>query len=114
MISPGKDLQFTCAKGSTKSKNVKIIVNDRDMKALKAHAYLKFSAVFGTTSAKSSKVMRPESFPSILISKKTVGFDMIAAIVACDRLFCRLPQVLSTASLRSYPYSKHHIIMGNV
>jgi hypothetical protein len=37
-------------------------------------AYRKFSAVFGTTLAKSSILIRPISCPPIEISKKTIGF----------------------------------------
>ena len=48
----------------------------------------KFSAVLGTTSAYSSKVMRPSALPAISISKNTDGFfmfrDDLSYLVKCD------------------------------
>jgi hypothetical protein len=38
------------------------------------HKARKFSAVLGTTSRRSSMIMRPASFPPIVISKNTFGF----------------------------------------
>ena len=36
----------------------------------------KFSAVFGTTSARSVISMRPDGAPPIVMSKKTIGFGL--------------------------------------
>jgi len=38
---------------------------------------LKFSAVFGTTSARSSMMIRPTGAPSAVISKYTLGFAIV-------------------------------------
>lgn len=40
-------------------------------------SYLKFSAVFGTTSARRVISMRPNGFPSAVISKKTTGLVIL-------------------------------------
>ena len=40
------------------------------------HKARKFSAVFGTTSARNSMMTRPAGVPPIVISKKTFGLDL--------------------------------------
>ena len=45
---------------------------------------LKFSAVFGTVSLKSSKNTVPAGTPSMVISKKTIGRRSISALVGAN------------------------------
>ena len=48
--------------------------------------YLKFSAVFGTTLAKSSNVTRPIDSPAISMSKKTLKLSMLSRQTASAKL----------------------------
>ena len=55
------------------------------------HRARKFSAVLGTTSARSSMTIRPTGAPSAVTSKKTRGVDMITVRTHCSLRRLRSP-----------------------
>lgn len=70
------------------------------------NANLKFSAVLGQTSAKSSMRMRPLATPAMAMSKKTTG---LPRDIASDKTGSIAISAANTSSLSSKPFGRKYV-----